>query len=207
MFRRFTAGARDAVARAQDEARRLGHGHVGTEHLLLGLLHDPASDAGSALLEFDVTVDEARVQVERLFGRGGGGTSGALPFTPRAKRALEHALRESLAREDDVIGPEHVLLGLVAEPSGGAARILADFDVDKHSVRATVARRRAADGDVEIASDFLQPSHPFEGEDEILIEIPRETGRGAARLPLLLAIALAALSFPLGLLTGFLIWG
>ena len=207
MFRRFTASAREAVARAQDEARGLGHDHVGTEHLLLGLLRDPTSDATSALLEFDVTLEEVRFQVERLFGRGAGSSTGDVPFSVRARGALEHALRESLAAEDDVIGPEHVLLGVVADPSGGAARILADFDVDKHSLRAAVARRSGAQDDVDIAGDFLHPLHPIEGEDEVLIEIPPAAARDPVRLPLLLAIVLAALAFPLGLLTGFLIWG
>ena len=205
MFRRFTAAAREVVSRAQEEARSLGHDRVGSEHLLLGLLGDQIELPARALLDFDVTLEEARVQVERLFPAGAGALSGELPFSDRAKRALEQALREALEGEDDVIMPEHLLLGLAADPSSGAARVLAEFDVDRHSLRLALERPRD-DDDVVIGSDFISPTFPWEGK-EALIEIPPAAPSPSLRLPLVVAIVLAAVGFPLGLAAGFLIWG
>lgn len=145
------------------------------------------------------------MQVERVFGRGRGAAAAELPFSARAKRALEHALRESLAAEDDIITPRHLLLGLAADPSSGAARVLADFDVDKHSLRLAMERFRGPD-ETGIVGDFILPRFPAEGSDQILVEIPPHVDAPRSTIPLVVAIVLAAAAFPLGLLAGFVIW-
>ena len=113
MFERFTEKARQVVVLAQDEAQALGHNYIGTEHLLLGLLREREGLAARVLHSLDVTVEEVRAQVARIVGRGDEVRAGMIPFTPRAKKALELALREAQALGHNYIGTEHVLLGLV----------------------------------------------------------------------------------------------
>src|SRR6266568_7170149 len=126
MFERFTDAARQAVVLAQDEARTLRHNYIGTEHLLLGLLRE-GGVAARTLDAFDVTLEEVQAQVARIVGQGDEVAKGQIPFTPRAKKVLELSLREALANGDNNIRPDHILLGLVAEGEGVAARILLDF--------------------------------------------------------------------------------
>ena len=140
MFERFTERARQVVVFAQDEARALGHDYVGTEHLLLGLLREEAGIAARVLESFDITVEEVRAQVARIVGEGDRVAAGEIPFTPRAKKALEIALREAMSLGGRQVGPEHILLGLVRETDGVAARILVDFDVDAETIRTAVVR-------------------------------------------------------------------
>src|SRR5262249_52734183 len=129
VFERFTERARQVVVLAQDEARGFKHNYIGTEHILLGLLREEEGLAAMALESFDITVEEMRAQVARIVGQGDQITTGQIPFTPRAKKVLELALREALSLGHDYIGTEHILLGLVRENSGVAAQILLDFDV------------------------------------------------------------------------------
>ncbi|MEA2269328.1 MAG: hypothetical protein QOC64_1938 [Solirubrobacteraceae bacterium] len=181
MFERFTDDARAVVVAAQAEARALGHGWIGTEHLLLGMLADPEARAARLLARWEVDagwargeverrlaggkpdldadapaatgidLDEVRDRVERTFGRGAlarrrrgrGMVRATVPFTPRAKKVLELALREALALGDRHIGSEHVLLGLVRAEDGAAARILRGRGVDRAAVRAALARDAA----------------------------------------------------------------
>jgi ATP-dependent Clp protease ATP-binding subunit ClpC len=110
VFERFTERARQVVVLAQDEARALKHNYIGTEHLLLGVLRERDGLGGRVLDSLDVTLEEARAQVLRIIGEGDVVTSGLIPFTPRAKKVLELALREALALDHDYIGTEHVLL-------------------------------------------------------------------------------------------------
>src|SRR5204863_209858 len=124
MFERFTDRARNAVVLAQEEARRLDHNYIGTEHILLGLLRDPDSVAGRALVRLGVSLDATRNAVEEIIGRGGTAPEGHIPFTPRAKKVLELSLREALQLGHNYIGTEHILLGLVREGDGVAAQIL-----------------------------------------------------------------------------------
>jgi ATP-dependent Clp protease ATP-binding subunit ClpC len=126
MFERFTERARQVVVLAQEEARTLRHNYIGTEHLLIGLLREGGTTA-NALEQFNVTVDEARAQVARIIGHGDEATTGQIPFTPRAKKVLELSLREALDNSESYIRPEHILLGLLREGEGVAARILMDF--------------------------------------------------------------------------------
>src|SRR5579862_7862382 len=124
MFERFSEEGRQAVVLAQDEARRLQHDYIGTEHLLLGLLREPEGVAARVLGTLGVTLDDARADVARIIGSGDEATPGQIPFTPRAKKVLELSLREALALDHNSIGTEHLLLGLLREHEGVAARIL-----------------------------------------------------------------------------------
>src|SRR4051812_26594165 len=126
MFERFTERARQVVVLAQEEARTLKHNYIGTEHILLGLLREEEGLAARVLESLDITVERVRAQVVRIVGSGEEVTSGQIPFTPRAKKVLELALREALSLGHNYIGTEHILLGLVRENEGVAARILLD---------------------------------------------------------------------------------
>jgi ATP-dependent Clp protease ATP-binding subunit ClpA len=124
MFERFTERSRRVVVMAQEEARMLDHSYIGTEHLLLGLLHERDGIAAQAIESAGLTLDGARAEVEAIIGRGGSAPTGHIPFTPRAKKVLEIALREALTLQRTYIGPEHILLGLMRETDGVGARIL-----------------------------------------------------------------------------------
>ena len=130
MFMRFTDRARRVVVLAQDEARELGHGFVGTEHLLLGLLAEGEGVAALALESLGISLEEARDQVEEIAGCGQGAPAGHIPFTPRAKKVLERALREALQLGHTYIGTEHLLLSLIAEGDGIPAQVLAGRGAD-----------------------------------------------------------------------------
>ncbi len=140
MFERFTERARQVVVLAQEEARTLKHNYIGTEHLLLGLLREDTGLAARVLESLDITIERARGQVVRIVGSGEEVTSGQIPFTPRAKAVMEMALREALSLGHDYIGTEHILLAVVRENEGVAARILRDFDADPETVRGEVIR-------------------------------------------------------------------
>jgi ATP-dependent Clp protease ATP-binding subunit ClpC len=185
VFERFTERARQVVVLAQDEARALKHNYIGTEHILLGLLREEEGIAARVLESLDVTVEELRAQVARIVGEGDEVTSGQIPFTPRAKRVLELALREALSLGHNHIGPEHILLGVVRENEGVAARILLDFDANAEKVRDAVVRQL---GETPRA---LPPRR-------------RRRRRQAQQWATLLA---GAIIFAAGLGLGWLIWG
>ena len=138
MFERFTERALQVVVLAQDEARLLKHDYIGTEHLLLGLLREEEGLAARVLDALDVTVEEVRAEVARIVGPGEEVTTGQIPFTPRAKKVLELALREALSLGHDYIGTEHVLLGIARENQGVASQILVDRGVDGERLRREV---------------------------------------------------------------------
>ena len=146
MFERFTERARQVVVLAQDEARALKHNYIGTEHILLGLLREEEGLAARVLDQLDITVEEVRAQVARIVGQGDEVTTGQIPFTPRAKKVLELALREALSLGHNYIGTEHILLGLVRENEGVAARILLDFDADAEKIRNEIIRMLSGPG-------------------------------------------------------------
>ena len=146
VFERFTERARQVVVLAQDEARALKHNYIGTEHILLGLLREEEGLAARVLESLDITVEEVRAQVARIVGQGDEVTSGQIPFTPRAKKVLELALREALSLGHNYIGTEHILLGLVRENEGVAARILLDFDADAEKIRNEIIRMLSGPG-------------------------------------------------------------
>jgi hypothetical protein len=135
MFERFTERARQVIVLAQEEARALKHNYIGTEQVLLGLLREEEGLAARALESLGITVERVRAQVVRIVGSSEEVTSGPVPFTPRAKKVLELALREALSLGQNYIGTEHILLGLARENEGVAARILHDFDADSDKIR------------------------------------------------------------------------
>jgi ATP-dependent Clp protease ATP-binding subunit ClpC len=210
VFERFTERARQVVVLAQDEARALKHNYIGTEHLLLGLLREEEGLAARVLDSLDVTVEEVRAQVARIVGEGEEVTSGQIPFTPRAKKVLELSLKEALSLGHKYIGTEHVLLGVVRENEGVAARILLDFGADAETLRNEVVRmlsgqpaqrrprRREAKAGEEEAVDLGPLEHRLLVVRDELVRVRRRVALGTV---------LAALAFPAGLFVGWLIWG
>jgi Clp amino terminal domain, pathogenicity island component len=147
MLERFTDRARRVVVLAQEEARRLDHNYIGTEHILLGIIHEGEGVAAEALESLGISLDAVRQQVEEIIGRGQQAPSGHIPFTPRAKRVLELSLREALQLGHRYIGTEHILLGLIREGDGVAAQVLvrlgADLNLVRHQVIQLLAGRAA----------------------------------------------------------------
>jgi ATP-dependent Clp protease ATP-binding subunit ClpC len=201
VFERFTERARQVVVLAQDEARGLRHNYIGTEHILLGLLREEEGLAARVLESLSITAEEVRMQVARTVGQSDEVTTGQIPFTPRAKKVLELSLREALALGHNYIGTEHVLLGLVRENQGVAARILLDFDADAEKIRNEVvgmmsgAARRGAT----VEQTVTQRAEPVQNT---LAPLTR-----AGPLVHWTGIVAGALSLGAGLLVGWLIWG
>ncbi len=137
MFERFDQQARRVVVLAQKEARTLNHNYIGTEHILLGLIRE-GGVAAKALESLGISLDAVRQQVEEIIGRGQQAPSGHIPFTKRAKKALELSLRESLQLGHNYIGTEHILLGLLREGDGVAAQVLVKLGADLNQVRQQV---------------------------------------------------------------------
>ena len=138
MFERFTDRARRVVVLAQEEARLLNHNYIGTEHILLGLIHEGEGVAAKALESLGISLQAVRDQVEEIIGQGGSSPSGHIPFTPRAKKVLELSLREALQLGHNYIGTEHILLGLIREGEGVAAQVLTKLGADLSRVRQQV---------------------------------------------------------------------
>src|SRR6201747_695657 len=138
MFERFTDRARRVVVLAQEEARMLSHNYIGTEHILLGLIHEGDGIAAKALESLGVSLEAVRAQVEEIIGQGQQAPSGHIPFTPRAKKVLELSLREALQLGHNYIGTEHILLGLTREGEGVAAQVLVKLGADLNRVRQQV---------------------------------------------------------------------
>lgn len=138
MFERFTDRARRVVVLAQEEARMLNHNYIGTEHILLGLIHEGEGVAAKALESLSISLDGVREQVQEIIGQGQQAPSGHIPFTPRAKKVLELSLREALQLGHNYIGTEHILLGLIREGEGVAAQVLVKLGADLNRVRQQV---------------------------------------------------------------------
>ncbi|NLW98252.1 MAG: ATP-dependent Clp protease ATP-binding subunit [Actinomycetales bacterium] len=138
MFERFTDRARRVVVLAQDEARLLNHNYIGTEHILLGLIHEGEGVASKALEGLDIKLEAVREQVQEIIGQGQQAPTGHIPFTPRAKKVLELSLREALQLGHNYIGTEHILLGLIREGEGVAAQVLVKLGADLNRVRQQV---------------------------------------------------------------------
>jgi len=155
MFERFTGEARRVVVLAQEEVRLLNHNYIGTEHILLGLVHEGEGVAAKALESLGISLEAVRSQVEEMIGRGGRSPSGHIPFTPRAKKVLELSLREALQLGHNYIGTEHILLGLIREGEGVAAQILVKLGVKLPEVREQVTQ---------ILSGYGTASGPGPGE-------------------------------------------
>jgi ATP-dependent Clp protease ATP-binding subunit ClpA len=161
MFERFTDRARRVVVLAQEEARMLDHNYIGTEHILLGLIHEGEGVAATALLALGISLKTVRSQVEIIIGRGQGPGAGHIPFTPRAKKVLEFSLREALQLGHNYIGTEHILLGLIREGEGVAAQVLQKLGADLNRVRQEVIQLLQGDA----VRGEAQPGPPIEPED------------------------------------------
>jgi hypothetical protein len=153
VFERFTERARQVVVLAQDEARALRHNYIGTEHILLGLLREEEGVAARVLESLDIRLQELRAQVALIVDPGNEMPTGQIPFTPHAKTVLDLALREAVSLGHSYIGTEHILLGLVREDEGVAARLLLDFDADAEKIRNAVIRML----DLQTADEGLPP--------------------------------------------------
>ena len=155
MFERFTDRARRVVVLAQEEARLLNHSYIGTEHILLGLIHEGEGVAAKALDSLSISLDAVRAQVEEIIGQGGSSPSGHIPFTPRAKKVLELSLREALQLGHNYIGTEHILLGLLREGEGVATQVLMKLGADLNKVRQQV---------IQLLSGYQGPGAKAEGQ-------------------------------------------
>jgi ATP-dependent Clp protease ATP-binding subunit ClpC len=160
MFERFTEKAIKVIMLAQEEARRLGHNFVGTEQILLGLIGEGTGLAARALKTLGVDLKEARVEVEKIIGRGSGFVAVEIPFTPRAKRVLELSLDEARILSHNYIGTEHLLLGLIREGEGVAARVLESLGVDLATLRSLVLRMLDETSEVVIGGGYSRSRTP-----------------------------------------------
>jgi ATP-dependent Clp protease ATP-binding subunit ClpC len=158
MFERFTDRARRVVVLAQEEARMLKHNYIGTEHILLGLIHEGGGVAALALEHIGISQDAARQRVEEIIGHGTKPPAGHIPFTPRAKKVLELALREALQLGHKYIGTEHLLLGLLREEEGVAAQVLTQLGASLDDVREAV---------IELLSGYSEPAPEAAGGGSI----------------------------------------
>jgi hypothetical protein len=149
MFERFTDRARRVVVLGQEEARLLNHNYIGTEHILLGLVHEGEGVAAQALESIGISLSSVRNEVEEIIGRGQETPTGHIPFTPRAKKVLELSLREALQLGHDYIGTEHILLGLIREGEGVGAQVLRKLGADLVHVRLKVVDILEGRGDIE----------------------------------------------------------
>jgi ATP-dependent Clp protease ATP-binding subunit ClpC len=203
VFERFTVRAREVVVLAQDEARRLRHDYIGTEHILLGLLREEEGVAARILETHRVDLDRVRNHVAQIIGHGDGLEEGQVPLTPRAKTVLELALQDAVRLGHSYVGTEHILIGLLHEGGGVAVNVLRDVGADPDVVWAAVHR------EVGVAEPPPRPRgasriglHAAFGSEEIAVADKWAWlyGTGAA-------IGIGAAVFGSGLFIGWLIWG
>ena len=179
MFERFTDRARRVVVLAQEEARMLNHNYIGTEHILLGLIHEGEGVAAKALESLGISLEAVRQQVEEIIGQGQQAPSGHIPFTPRAKNVLELALREALQLGHNYIGTEHILLGLIREGDGVAAQVLVKLGGDLNRVRQQVIQLLHGDQGQEPAAAAGAPSVTAPSTSLVLDQFGRNLTAGA----------------------------
>ena len=172
MFERFTDRARRVVVLAQEEARALNHNYIGTEHILLGLIQEGEGVAAKALESMGISLDAVRTEVKEIIGSGGNPPSGYIPFTPRAKKVLELALREALQLGHKYIGTEHILLGLIREGEGVAAQVLVKLGADLSRVRQQV---------IQLLSGYEGGGEHEEAPDQPAVAGVAPSGQGGAK--------------------------
>ena len=178
MFERFTEKAIKVIMLAQEEARRLGHNFVGTEQILLGLIGEGTGVAAKVLKSMGVNLKDARIEVEKIIGRGSGFVAVEIPFTPRAKRVLELSLEEARQLGHNYIGTEHLLLGLIREGEGVAARVLENLGVDLSKVRTQVIRMLGETAEVAAGSSGTQGRNKTPTLDEFGSNLTQMAGEG-----------------------------
>jgi ATP-dependent Clp protease ATP-binding subunit ClpC len=180
MFERFTDRARRVVVLAQEEARMLNHNYIGTEHILLGLIHEGEGVAAKALESLGISLEAVRQQVEEIIGQGQQAPSGHIPFTPRAKKVLELSLREALQLGHNYIGTEHILLGLIREGEGVAAQVLVKLGADLNRVRQQVIQLLSGyQGGKEAATAGAGPQGDAPSTSLVLDQFGRNLTQGA----------------------------
>ena len=174
MFERFTHRARRVVVLAHEEACLLNHNYIGTEHILLGLIHERVEEGGGVAAQvldsFDIKLDDVRAEIVEIIGKGSSAPSGHIPFTPRAKKVLELSLREALQLGHNYIGTEHILLGLIREGEGVAAQVLVKLGADLTETRQVVVTKLAAMGDTRGAHDRRSPLQT-DLDDSIMVQV------------------------------------
>jgi ATP-dependent Clp protease ATP-binding subunit ClpC len=188
VFERFTERARQVVVLAQEEARTLRHGHIGTEHMLLGLLREDDGIAAGVLESFDITLERVRGEVVRIVGVGEDPIAGQMPFTPDAKRILELGLREAISLGSNYIGTEHLLLALLSLGEGVSTRILLDCEAKPDQIRQAVIRMLAGSGAAVQSTAGAEPPPSGNGFEEWI-----RIGPGAGLRRLLMTAAARAL--------------
>jgi ATP-dependent Clp protease ATP-binding subunit ClpC len=200
VFERFTDPAKRAIALAQEEARMLNHNYIGTEHILLGLVHE-GDGAGAKVLEsLKISLEAVRRQVEEIIGRGQAAPTGALPFTPRAKKVLELSFREALQLGHNYIGTEHILLGLIREGEGVAAQVLqklgADLDRLHDRVVRIIVRRVLEPGEEVPTTESTRPKlreygspSPFDEREKIVLSLLIQEGLTASEIAEVLGVS------------------
>jgi ATP-dependent Clp protease ATP-binding subunit ClpA len=170
MFERFGERARRAIDLAAEEARMLNHNYIGTEHILLGLIHEGQGVAATALESLGISLEMVRQQVEEIIGQGQRAPSGTLPMTPRAKKVLELSLREALQLGNNSIDTEHILLGLIREGEGVAAQVLVRLGAELDRARRRVVQlHRAAQGEDAPVGRSMLPRRPASRRDRRLL--------------------------------------
>ncbi len=179
MFERFTDRARRVIVLAQDEAKLLNHNFIGTEHILLGLIHEGEGVAAKALESLGIELEAVRQQVEEIIGQGQQVPTGHIPFTPRAKKVLELSLREALQMNHNYIGTEHILLGLIREGEGVAAQVLIKLGADLGRVRSTVLQLITGYQGRETSMSGAPESNPEKGNSQILDQFGRNLTQAA----------------------------
>jgi len=179
MFDRFTDRARRVIVLAQDEARMLNHNYIGTEHLLLGLIHEGEGVAAKALESLGISLEAVRDQVEEIIGQGQQAPTGHIPFTPRAKKVLELSMREALQINHPYIGTEHILLGLIREGEGVAAQVLIKLGADLNRVRNQVLQLLSGFQGKEAATSGAPDSGPSQSSQTILDQFGRNLTQAA----------------------------
>ena len=160
MFERFTDRARRVVVLAQEESRLLNHNYIGTEHLLLGLIHEGEGVAAQVFASLGISLETVRREVEEIIGPGGQAPAGHIPFTPRSKKVLELSLREAMQLGHTYIGTEHILLGLIREGNGVAAQVLVKLGADLSRVRQAVIQELGGDEGVPVRQTGLESRPP-----------------------------------------------
>jgi hypothetical protein len=187
MFERFTDRARRVVVLAQEEARMLNHDYIGTEHILLGLIHEGEGVAAKALESLGISLETVRQQVEEIIGQGQQAPSGHIPFTPRAKKVLELSLREALQLGHNYIGTEHILLGLIREGDGVAAQVLVKLGADLNRVRQQVIQllHGRHSEELETAHTELWPGPVGGSERRLLAALQARVSAIESRLPVI----------------------
>jgi ATP-dependent Clp protease ATP-binding subunit ClpC len=195
VFERFTDRARYVVVLAQEEARWLNHNYIGTEHILLGLIHEADGVAAKALESLSISLEAVRRQVEEIVGQGEAAPTGHIPFTSRAKKVLEQSFREALQLGHNYIGTEHILLGLIREGEGVGPQILQKLGADMNRVRQTVIHQMPGMFGEEVPPagsmppKVLRSPSPFEEREKVVLSFLINEGLSTSELANLLGVS------------------